>query len=75
MTISGLGPHGERAAPPERVALLPEDCAEAKAASKATFLKLYPAKTKEVETYIKAHDIRFNNEKQINELIAFCNGL
>lgn len=31
MTISGLGPHGERAAPPERVALLPEDCAAAKA--------------------------------------------
>jgi ribose transport system substrate-binding protein len=25
MTISGLGPHGERAAPPERVTLLPED--------------------------------------------------
>lgn len=25
MTISGLGPHGERAAPPERVSLLPED--------------------------------------------------
>ena len=32
MTISGLGPHGERAAPPERVTLLPEDCAAAKAA-------------------------------------------
>ena len=31
MTISGLGPHGERAAPPERVALLPEDRAVAKA--------------------------------------------
>ena len=31
MTISGLGPHGERAAPPERVALLPEDRAAAKA--------------------------------------------
>lgn len=32
MTISGLGPHGERAAPPERVTLLPEDRAAAKAA-------------------------------------------
>ena len=31
MTISGLGPHGERAAPPERVTLLPEDYAAAKA--------------------------------------------
>ena len=31
MTISGLGPHGERAAPPERVALLPEDRGAAKA--------------------------------------------
>ena len=31
MTISGLGPHGERAAPPERVTLLPEDRAAAKA--------------------------------------------
>lgn len=31
MTVSGLGPHGERAAPPERVALLPEDRAAAKA--------------------------------------------
>ena len=31
MTISGLGPHGERAAPPERVTLLPEDQAAAKA--------------------------------------------
>lgn len=31
MTISGLGPHGERAAPPERVSLLPEDLAAAKA--------------------------------------------
>ena len=33
MTIAGLGPHGERAAPPERVSLLPEDIAAAKAAS------------------------------------------
>jgi ribose transport system substrate-binding protein len=33
MTISGLGPHGERASPPERVALLPDDRAAAKAAS------------------------------------------
>ncbi len=32
MTIFGLGPHGERAALPERVSLLPEDCAAAKAA-------------------------------------------
>ena len=31
MIISGLGPHGERAAPPERVTLLPEDRAAAKA--------------------------------------------
>jgi len=29
MTINGLGPHGERAAPPERVTLLPEDRAAA----------------------------------------------
>ncbi len=29
MTIAGLGPHGERAAPPERVSLLPEDIAAA----------------------------------------------
>lgn len=33
MTISGLGPHGERAAPPERVTLLPEDRFAAKAAA------------------------------------------
>lgn len=32
MTISGLGPHGERAAPPERVTLLPNDRAAAKSA-------------------------------------------
>ena len=32
MTISGLGPHGERAAPPERVSLLPDDRLAAKAA-------------------------------------------
>ncbi len=31
MKISGLGPHGERAAPPERVSLLPEDQIAAKA--------------------------------------------
>lgn len=31
MTITGLGPHGERASPPERVTLLPADQAEAKA--------------------------------------------
>lgn len=33
MTISGLGPHGERAAPPERVSLLPDDRAAAKSAA------------------------------------------
>ncbi|KAF0114599.1 MAG: ribose transport system substrate-binding protein [Rhodobacteraceae bacterium] len=33
MTIAGLGPHGERAAPPERVNLLPEDIAAAKSAT------------------------------------------
>ena len=32
MSISGLGPHGERAAPPERVALRLEDIAAARAA-------------------------------------------
>lgn len=32
MTISGLGPHGERASPPERVSLLPDDRAAAKKA-------------------------------------------
>ena len=32
MTISGLGPHGERAAPPERVSLLPDDRSAAKSA-------------------------------------------
>lgn len=31
MTIFGLGPHGERASPPERVTLLPQDIAEARA--------------------------------------------
>ena len=31
MTISGLGPHGERAAPPERVSLLPDDRVASKA--------------------------------------------
>ena len=33
MTIEGLGPHGERASAPERVLLLPEDKARARAAS------------------------------------------
>lgn len=33
MTISGLGPHGERAAPPERVTLLPDDRTAAKSAA------------------------------------------
>lgn len=32
MTISGLGPHGERASPPERVTLLPDDRTAAKEA-------------------------------------------
>lgn len=41
MTISGLGPHGERAAPPERVSLLPEDCAAAKAAGKRVAIVLH----------------------------------
>ena len=41
MTISGLGPHGERAAPPERVTLLPEDCLEAKAAGKRVAVVLH----------------------------------
>lgn len=30
MGIIGLGPHGERAAPPERVVLLPNDIAMAR---------------------------------------------
>lgn len=33
MTIAGLGPHGERAAPPERVTLLPDDRTAAKTAA------------------------------------------
>lgn len=33
MTIAGLGPHGERASAPERVLLLPEDKARARAAA------------------------------------------
>ena len=41
MTISGLGPHGERAAPPERVSLLPEDCTAAKAAGKRVAVVLH----------------------------------
>lgn len=41
MTIFGLGPHGERAAPPERVSLLPEDCAAAKAAGKRVAVVLH----------------------------------
>lgn len=32
MTISGLGPHGERAEPPERIALFPDDIAGARKA-------------------------------------------
>ncbi len=30
MTIVGLGPHGERASPPERVTLLPQDIESAR---------------------------------------------
>lgn len=41
MTISGLGPHGERAAPPERVSLLPEDIAAVKAASRRVAIVLH----------------------------------
>lgn len=41
MNISGLGPHGERAAPPERVSLLPEDCSAAKAAGKRVAIVLH----------------------------------
>ncbi len=41
MTISGLGPHGERAAPPERVTVLPEDRAAAKAAGKRVAVVLH----------------------------------
>ena len=41
MTISGLGPHGERAAPPERVSLLPEDIAAVKAATRRVAIVLH----------------------------------
>ena len=41
MTISGLGPHGERAAPPERVSLLPEDIAAARAATRRVAVVLH----------------------------------
>ena len=41
MTISGLGPHGERAAPPERVSLLPEDIAAARAATRRVAIVLH----------------------------------
>ena len=41
MTISGLGPHGERAAPPERVSLLPEDVAAARAATRRVAIVLH----------------------------------
>jgi ribose transport system substrate-binding protein len=41
MTISGLGPHGERAAPPERVSLLPEDIAAARSATRRVAIVLH----------------------------------
>lgn len=41
MTISGLGPHGERAAPPERVSLLPDDRAAAKKSSRRVAVVLH----------------------------------
>ena len=41
MTISGLGPHGERAAPPERVSLLPEDITAARAATRRVAIVLH----------------------------------
>lgn len=41
MMISGLGPHGERASPPERVSLLPEDMAAAKAATRRVAIVLH----------------------------------
>lgn len=41
MTIFGLGPHGERAAPPERVSLLPEDCAAVRVAGKRVAVVLH----------------------------------
>lgn len=41
MTISGLGPHGERAAPPERVSLLPEDVAAARAVTRRVAIVLH----------------------------------
>jgi ribose transport system substrate-binding protein len=41
MTIAGLGPHGERAAPPERVSLLPEDIAAARAETRRVAIVLH----------------------------------
>jgi len=41
LTISGLGPHGERSAPPERVSLLPEDIAAVKAATRRVAIVLH----------------------------------
>jgi ribose transport system substrate-binding protein len=41
VTISGLGPHGERAAPPERVSLLPEDVAAARAVTRRVAIVLH----------------------------------
>jgi ribose transport system substrate-binding protein len=41
VTISGLGPHGERAAPPERVSLLPEDIAAARAVTRRVAIVLH----------------------------------
>ena len=41
MTISGLGPHGERAAPPERVSLLPEDITAARSVTRRVAILLH----------------------------------
>ncbi|MBL9062533.1 substrate-binding domain-containing protein [Tabrizicola sp.] len=41
MTIAGLGPHGERAAPPERVNLLPEDIAAARMVARRVAVALH----------------------------------
>lgn len=45
MTISGLGPHGERASPPERVSLLPDDRTAAKAAGWRVAVVLHTLKS------------------------------
>jgi len=43
MSISGLGPHGERAASPDRVALSPDDIASARAAQFRVAIALHTA--------------------------------